>query len=373
VPWLFKIVPIISPAEGATDGTHGEDGYNTKMDDKTTTPPRKLSGQTLFLAGAVMISIGVVVAMAVLGNWGGGNDAEAAAPRLTLENIPFNGARAYGYLKQICALGPRRSGSAGMAAQQKLLTEHFQKLGGKVELQRFRAWHPVDGSEVQMANLIVRWNPESKERILLCAHYDTRPFPSEEPDPQNRRGTFVGANDGASGVALLMELGREIPKRQSRIGVDFVLFDGEEFVFDNPDPLQDRYFLGSEYFARTYATGKPGFRYRWGVLLDMVGDADLQIYQEFNSMAFAGPLVRQIWSTAARLGVRDFVPKVKHEVRDDHLMLHNLGGIPACDIIDFDYPAWHTRADTPERCSALSLAKVGWVLSEWLKTFDGKR
>lgn len=335
---------------------------------------RRISGQTAFLAGAAAISVAAIIGMAVFSYWPTRNSAHAAQGPLTLDNIPFNGARAYDYLKQICAIGPRRSGSAGMAAQQKLLTEHFQKLGGKVELQRFTAQHPEDGSEVRMANLIVRWAPESKERVLLCAHYDTRPFPDR--DPVDPKGTFIGANDGASGVAVLMELAHEMANRKSAHGVDFVLFDGEEFVFDEE---QAHYFLGSEHFAVAYATGNPGYRYRWAVLLDMVGGTDLKLFQEPNSVSWQDtrPLVKQIWDTAARLGVKEFIPRLKQVVvdgqvveepiRDDHLALHNAGGIPACDLIDFDYPPWHTRGDTPDKCSALSLAKVGWVLSEWLK------
>jgi hypothetical protein len=283
---------------------------------------------------------------------------------LRLEQIPFDGAKAYQYLKQICQIGPRPSGSAGMEAQQKLLTEHFGKLGAKVRLQRFRARHPGGEADVPMANLIVEWRPESKERILLCTHYDTLPLPMM--DPVDPRGVFVGANDGGSGVALLMALGHDMPGLASKYGVDFVFFDGEEFIFRESDP----YFLGAEFFATSYANEPPAHRYRWGVLLDMIGDADLQLYQERNSTWWRDtrPLVDEIWATARRLGVREFIPRRKHEVRDDHLPLHNIGKIPTCDIIDFDYPAWHTRADTPERCSALSLAKVGWVVREWLST-----
>jgi len=253
-----------------------------------------------------------------------------------------------------------------MAAQQKLLAGHFQQLGGQVLLQRFRIQHPVDGSAVIMANLIVQWYPDRHERILLCAHYDTLPFPML--DPVDPRGRFVGANDGASGVAVLMELAHHIRNLPGRYGVDFVFFDGEEFIFDS----RDRYFWGSEFFARSYARGQLPYkcRYRWGVLLDMVGDADLQIYQERNSMWWRDtrPLVEQIWGVARRLGVREFVARKKYEIRDDHLMLHNIGGIPTCVVIDFDYPAWHTRADTPEQCSAASLGKVGSVIYQWLRT-----
>ena len=327
-------------------------------------PARRLSGQTVFLVAVVVGGCLFVAYLALFGDRGPGRSAEAAVSRLRLEDIPFDGARAYGYLKQVCDIGRRPSGSPGMETQQKLLAAHFQKLGGQVEFQRFSARHPVDGSEVPMANLIVRWRPKSTERILLCTHYDTLPFPML--DRRDRRGTFVGANDGGSGVAVFMELAHEMPDLPCKYGVDFVLFDGEEFVFSE----RDRYFLGAEHFARAYVEDRPPYRYRWGVLLDMVGDADLQIYQERYSMSWddTRPLVEDIWATARRLGVREFIARKKYWVRDDHLPLHDVAKIPTCDLIDFDYPAWHTQADTPRRCSALSLAKVGWVLREWLKS-----
>lgn len=329
-------------------------------------PVHRLWGQATFLAAVAVLGGLVFGYLALFGNRGPDHSAEAADSRLRLDEIPFNGARAYEYLKQVCAIGPRRSGSPGMEAQQKLLAAHFRKLGGQVELQRFRARHPVDGSAVPMANLIVRWHPQSARRILLCAHYDTLPFPMLDRD--NPRGTFVGANDGASGVAVLMELAHEIPKLRSRYGIDFVLFDGEEFIFDEQHPL----FLGSTYFARAYAAGRQPYRYRWGVLLDMVGDADLRIYQERHSVSWKDtrPLVEEIWATARRLGVREFVARTKYLIRDDHLPLHDIGKIPTCDVIDYDYPPWHTQGDRPERCSALSLAKVGWVIREWLNAVE---
>jgi len=326
-------------------------------------PRRRMSTQTLFLSAVLLVACLVPLYVGVFHASQSDDSTEVAVSQLRLEEIPFNGQRAYEYLKQLCAIGPRPSGSAGMEAQQKLLIKHFSQLGGKVEWQRFRVRHPLDGSAVSMANLIVRWHPERRERILLCAHYDTLPFPMR--DPQNPRGVFVGANDGASGVALLMELAHEMPDLGTRYGVDFALWDGEEFIFNQGD----RFFLGSEYFARWYAENKLPFRYRWGVLLDMIGDADLAIYQERNSMWWKDvqPLVENIWAIAARLGVREFIARKGQTIEDDHLPLHNIGRIPICDVIDFDYPPWHTQADTPEQCSALSLAKVGWVIREWIK------
>lgn len=286
-----------------------------------------------------------------------------------LERIPFDGKKAMEYLKAICAIGPRQSGSPGMLTQQKMLVDHFTSLKGRVSLQKFAVRHPQDGSRVDMANLIVEWHPERRDRILICAHYDTRPYPDQ--DRNNPRGRFIGANDGASGPALLSELGKHMAAYKGPYGIDFVLFDGEEFVFDK----QDKYFLGSEYFATQYKTTPPNHRYVYGVLVDMVADAELHLYQERNSMRWRDtrPLTKDIWATAAKLGVREFIPRIRHEVRDDHLALHDIAGIPTCDIIDFDYPRpgrlnyWHTQQDTPDKCSALSLAKVGWVLVEWIK------
>jgi hypothetical protein len=333
----------------------------------TTEPNKKMSRQTWFLL-LVLVASFAVMGYVVWSNPSRSEQADAAPSRLRPEQIPFDGDQAYEYLKQICALGPRISGTPAMIEQQKMLASHFDRLGGKVSMQEFRVHHPQNGTPVTLANLVVEWHPDRKERVLLCAHYDTRPFPDR--DPKNPQGVFIGANDGASGAALLMELGKKMPQLQSRIGVDFVLFDGEEFVYRDADLLRagDPYFLGSEFFARKYVAQPPGHKYRFGVLLDMVADADLQIYQERNSMSWRDtrPLVADIWETARQLGVREFIPQKKYEIKDDHLRLHNIAGIPTCDIIDFDYPAWHTEGDTPDKCSGLSLAKVGWVVQEWL-------
>lgn len=313
----------------------------------------------------------VLGALVIVARWDANGQQPARSGRpLKLADIPFNGERAYQHLKDICALGPRVSGTKGMAEQQALLEKHFTDLGGKVSFQRFEQRHPVDGSRVAMANLIVEWNPAAKERILLCCHYDTRPYPDRDPDPRKRKGVFLGANDGASGAALLMELGRMLPELKMKRGVDFVFFDAEELVYDD----SHKYFLGSEYFARTYVGEPPGHKYVQGVLLDMVGDAELQLMQEVNSLRDppTRELIGEIWGTARKLGVSEFIPRGGHEVRDDHLALIHVARIPTCDIIDFDYPRprtnyWHTTHDTPDKCSALSLAKVGWVLHEWLR------
>jgi hypothetical protein len=331
---------------------------------------KTFSGQTLFLWGAVATSGLVLAVLAVVFFF---RKPPAADSQSQLKNIPFDGARAYGYLKQICDLGPRRSGSEAMSEQQKLLADHFEKLGHKPEFQRFMAPYPNDGPSKQMvghdlpmANIIVRFNPENRERIMLCGHYDTLPFPLR--DPVDRKGRFVGANDNGGGVAILMELGNKLAKDPPKVGVDLVFFDGEEFIFSE----HGKFFLGSEYFANEYVKHPPAFRYRYAVLLDMVSGVDLRLPEEPNSVTWddSEPLVKEIWGTAARLGVQEFVPRpALSAVSDDHLALHDIAKIPACDLIDFDgyMKYWHTQGDTPEHCSPLSMAKVGWVLQEWLR------
>lgn len=272
--------------------------------------------------------------------------------------------RAKGYLEQICKIGPRVSGSKGMAAQQKVLIDHFTKHGAKVSKQFFDAPHPKTGNPVRFTNLIVSWHPQAKQRVLLACHYDTRPFPDQ--DRRNPRGTFVGANDGASGAALFMEMAHHMKDIQPTYGVDFVFFDGEELVFGANAPIK-QYFIGSKHFAQEYVKHPPKYKYVWGVVVDMVADRKLELYMEKNSLLLAPKVTRSIWATARRLRVREFVPRRKYEIQDDHLPLNLNAMIPTCDLIDFDYPYWHTTADVPAKCSGASLAKVARVLLAWLE------
>ena len=171
-----------------------------------------------------------------------------------------------------------------------------------------------------------------------------------------------------SGVAVLMELAHDLPKLKTRFGVDIVMLDAEEFVFRRD---------GGALFPRARSI-LPGSTRRAGLVTATAGacswtwwvPATCTLYEEANSLWWRDtrPLVDSLWGTAQRLGVREFIRQKKYEMIDDHLALHNTGHIPTCDVIDFDYPPWHTRGDTPDKCSALSLAKVGWVLREWLVT-----
>lgn len=295
--------------------------------------------------------------------------AAAAATRAD-EQPGFSGVRAFRHLEAIAALGPRPSGSPGMQKQRSLVVAHFEAAGAKVSRQSFQIRDPRTGQPVRMENVIIEWHPERADRVLLGAHYDTRPYPDR--DPTDPRGVFLGVNDGGSGVAALMELAAAVRALPGPVGVDFVLFDAEEYVFAPRDP----YCLGSNFFARQYAAARQAgtlpYQYRCGVILDMVADRDLEIFQEQHSASWPDtqPVVESLWGVARRMGVRQFVPRPKYTIEDDHVPLRMIGRIPTCDVIDFDYPQWHTTADTLEHCSAESLEAVGSVVLEWLRGLE---
>jgi hypothetical protein len=277
----------------------------------------------------------------------------------------FDSERALDYLKQLCAIGPRVSGSDGMARQRELLRKHFETLGGQVELQEFTARQKSRRDPVAMANLIVSWYPDRPRRVILCAHYDTRPIADQERDKRRWGQPFLSANDGGSGVALLMELGHRMKDLKTAVGVDFVFFDGEEYIFD-PSPRGDRYFFGSEHFADAYRKDRPRHKYLAAVLLDMIAGKEPHFPVERNSGWYAGALVQELWAIAAEQKCNAFRYEEGPDVLDDHLAL-NKAKIPAADIIDMDYPHWHKLSDVPENCSWEGMAQVARVLIIWLQ------
>jgi glutaminyl-peptide cyclotransferase len=296
---------------------------------------------------------------------------EASAAMLEPPTPPaIDGERAYGYLKQICEIGPRTAGSAANTRQRELVKAHFKKMGGEIHEQPWRGKHPKTGQPLLFVNLIGSWHPERTQRIVIGAHYDTRPHPDQEVDPNRFAMPFIGANDGASGVALLMEMAHHLNTLETQWGVDLVLFDAEELVYGNdPQFKEGEYFLGSKEFARIYKiqTRKKTYttRYARGIVLDMVGGRNLQLPQDPYSMEHASNVVSEIWSVAKSLDARAFVNWQGQEVTDDHIAL-NEAGIPTIDIIDFKYPYWHKADDIPENCSAESLEQVGRVVTAWL-------
>jgi len=247
-------------------------------------------------------------------------------------------------------------GSDSHSACLQFLTAELQRFGGQVFHQEFTEQPVGFSTPVKMTNIIASFAVEKTSRILFCAHWDSRPWADADPDSLNRGKAVPGANDGASGVAILLEIARSISSQAPAYGVDIILFDGEDV---GQPGQEDSYARGAQFFARNK---NASFHPRFGILLDMVGDTDLQIYQEANSLRHARSVVEKVWQRAADLGLSSFKNSPKYEVNDDHVYLLKVG-IPCIDLIDFDYEPWHTIEDTPEKCSAESLQEVGTLLS----------
>jgi len=267
----------------------------------------------------------------------------------------FGGARAFDHLLAQTELGPRNPESEGWRKFQQMLGGFLDSLDISYERQPFEYYDYLKGETLSMVNWIAHINPDQDDRILIGAHYDCRPRADYDPDTTRRNEPIIGANDGASGVAVLMHMAELMKQNPPEVGVDLVFFDGEDY---GPVGRNDQYMIGSTYFASNYRTD-----YRFGLIIDMIGDRDLRIYRETLSEKYAPEINDKIWNTAARLRVTQFVDSVKHNILDDHIPL--LGaGIPTVDIIDFEYPPWHTHADTPDKCDTASLSAVGRVVME---------
>ncbi|HSQ76477.1 MAG TPA: M28 family peptidase [Bacteroidota bacterium] len=272
----------------------------------------------------------------------------------------FDGERAFSYLLKQTSFGPRNPNSKGHAACRGYLAETLRRAADDVRLQEFAA-DGYDGETLRLTNIIAAFRPELKTRILLCAHWDTRPRADRDEHPQLREQPILGANDAASGVAILLELAALMKSNPPPVGVDIVLFDGEDYGKEQDHHL---YLIGSRYFARHK---QPDYVPRFGILLDMVGDTFLELPREMHSVRSAPDVVSMVWSAARELGVTQFVDADGEEILDDHVPL-NEAGIKTIDIIDFNYPDdshryWHTHQDIPENCSSESLHAVGTVLT----------
>lgn len=270
---------------------------------------------------------------------------------------PFDGQRAWQDVERQVAFGPRLHGSQAHADAVDWMVSELTAAGWEAEVQETASMgHPI-------RNVIGRWG-EGRPWIVLGAHYDSRDLADHDPDPQNRTQPVMGANDGASGVAVLLEMARVLPSHYAAAQaaghpwpgqIWLVFFDAE----DNGNLPGWDWILGSRAFVASLEEEKPDA----AVIVDMIGDADLNIYMEHNSDP---ELTQKIWDQAARLGYSDqFIPEYKYRVLDDHIPFLE-AGIPAVDLIDFDYPYWHTVEDTLDKVSAESLQAVGDTLLAWL-------
>ena len=261
---------------------------------------------------------------------------------------PFDSARALEWVDRQVAHGPRIPGTPAHSACAIEIEHTLRGLADDVRV------HKAEARGVPLTNVIAAFRPDADERIFLMAHWDTRPSADEDPDPARRNDPVPGANDGASGTAVLLEIARLLADTPPPRGVDLFFVDGEDGG-EHGDPSS--WCLGS----RALASALTGYRPRMGILVDMVGDADLRLPMEQHSLAYAGKQTRWIWSLAAGLGESAFVELPGPAVTDDHLPFLEIG-IPTVDLIDLDYAYWHTVSDTPDKVSAESLESVGRVL-----------
>ena len=279
-----------------------------------------------------------------------GSCSDAAGP---------DGARALDRVKHQVAAGSRVSGTSGNAAVRDWIAGELARLGGRVERQAFV--DTVAGQTWPLTNVIGRFGPASGRRIALYAHFDTRPWCDQDPDPAKQRTYCPGANDAGSGVAVLLEVAEQLHVRPPRVGVDLVFLDGEDF--GRPSSPSE-YCRGSRGYAKRLPPPGDPARPSAGFLFDLVGDRDLEIWDEANSAQRATNLVELVHEAAAATGAKHFKRGVRYTLIDDHVPLLD-AGLPAVDIIDFDYDAWHTSRDLPDQVSAESLAEVSRV-ALWL-------
>ncbi|MBC8142883.1 MAG: M28 family peptidase [Armatimonadetes bacterium] len=312
--------------------------------------------QTVRLLPASLAALALLVAGC--SNASGGNDtAPSPAASATASPTPappaFDASRAFTDLETQVAFGARYPGSPGYTKMRDWLQKTLSESAG-VEAKRHDFTATARGKQIPMSNVFAHINPEAKTQVLLCAHYDTRPTADEEIDPIKKAQPIPGANDGASGVAVLLEIARMLKKNPPTCGVQIVFFDGEDY-----GPSEEDMYLGAKAWAKAFPLPKPTY----AILIDMIGDKSLQIYREQASESFAPEINEKVWKAASALGAGEFQNSVKYAISDDHIPLQK-AGVKAIDLIDFDYAPWHTLDDTPAQCSSASLGTVGKVLAK---------
>lgn len=280
----------------------------------------------------------------------------------------FSSDSAYNFIEAQVNMGPRVPNSPAHKKTGDFLIATFERFGAIVEVQSFEQ-KAFDGTNLFLRNIIASYNPDSEKRILLAAHWDTRPF--ADKDKANKEQPIDGANDGGSGVAVLLELARLFQEQPPQVGVDLILFDGEDYGepkgYNGPiDNSKVHWCLGSQYWSKT--PHKKGYTAYYGILLDMVGAENAQFYREGFSMRYAPKIVEKVWRTAQQLGHGSyFIPQNTGMITDDHLFINENANIPTIDIIQYgpessnkyfgDYH--HTHQDNMSIISKQTLQAVG--------------
>ena len=276
----------------------------------------------------------------------------------------FDEDHAFEYLVAQCDFGPRNPGSEGYYACLDFIINELDQSADDIILQDFRYREQRYRKRYDLQNIIARFNPDASFQTIISAHWDTRPWADQEDNRRDRNQPIIGANDGASGVAVLLELAKIMGDTPPPIGVNLVFFDGEDLGVPGEN---ETYCQGSRYFAKNLPIPRPDE----AINLDMVGDKQLHIPVEKYSLEYNPNLVRYLWGRADDMGLDAFDITPQYAIYDDHVRLHEIAGIPAIDLIDFKYPNpyanfWHTMNDVPENCSAESLEQVGKLMVDYI-------
>ena len=273
----------------------------------------------------------------------------------------FDSSRAYDYVLQQCEFGARYPGSQGHHECKNFLFNELSKFSSETIIDSHKIVDPLTLDSVEIYNVFARINPEKKNRILLMAHWDTRRFADKDLNPENHVKPVLGANDGASGVAVLLALIQQI--NMKNIGLDILLADAEDMgIYGQPDT----WAIGSKLFSKKYPKPLPQF----GICVDMVADKDLKIKVEQYSFQMAPELIQYIWNLASSKGYDNFKLELGSGIIDDHLSFSSETGIASINLIDLDYEHWHTVHDIPDNISEKSLEIVGSVLLDFLIEMD---
>ena len=285
----------------------------------------------------------------------------------------FNADSAYSYVAAQAAFGPRVPNTEAHWQCAAFLTRQLERLGAEVTRQEatLTAWN---GTPLRACNIIGAYRPELKKRVLLCAHWDSRPYADNDPDERNHRTPIMGINDGASGVGVMIEIARQLQMKSTEIGIDLICFDLEDYgtpQWYEGKHDENSWCLGSQYWS--HQPHVEGYNARFGILLDMVGNANARFYKEYFSQRMAGNVVSKVWKKAHNSGYGVYFPKEDGgAITDDHIPVNQIARIPCIDIIP-EYenceassfgPIWHTINDNISNIDKNTLKAVGQVLME---------
>ncbi len=281
----------------------------------------------------------------------------------------FNADSAYYFTEKQVSFGPRVPNTKAHELCANYLVLTFKKYCKNVTVQEFqaKAW---DGTLLKGKNIVASFNPETNNRIFFSSHWDSRPYADYDPDEKNHRKPILGANDGAAGVGILMEIARLFSQKQTKIGVDLILFDVEDYGEPNGtnNKGEDNWCLGSQYWAKN--PHKQGYFAKYGILLDMVGAKNAVFTMENTSMYYAPDIMKTVWNTANSLGYSNyFSTEQTGGLIDDHLYINKIAKIPTIDIVQHDpstvskfFPYWHTIKDDMSNIDKATLTVVGNTL-----------